>query len=294
MGDIKKFESTLKENTEEVSKLKTDVSKVVLEIPNISQGIADIKGLLTPMGERLARVESESRVCCDTLRDFLLESRAKEYRARVEDKLSRPASLVFSRPNGSNIPAPTSEVLQDFITDEFVDGEAPDFTLEPIGTHGSFKLYPDTFSPLESRRVCAAVLKAVSGEDIKKKKEDLKSKLGLNVFYDNPFFLREIRSSALRFVAQMLQDQGLKLTGKPFVKRDVMVLNNIPMFPEYLVPSDEALWPPCFPLLGNILRSSRSPPEGAPPLALSILEDAYVASKGLLFPKFTPEEPMHL
>jgi hypothetical protein len=115
-------------------------------------------------------------------------------------------------------------------------------------------------------------------------KEDVKSRFGLNVFYDNPPFLREIRSDVLRLTAQMLQAQGLKLSGKPYVKRDVLHLNEIPMFSEYLVPPNEDLWPTCYAKLGDILRSNPQPDPSRPPLAQSFMEDMYTAGRGMIFP----------
>jgi hypothetical protein len=154
-----------------------------------------------------------------------------------------------------------------------------------MGKRGSFKLYPETYAPAESRRICATVLQAVKGGDNKESEGDVKSKFGLNAFYDNPMFLREVRSNALKFVARMISNQGIRLTGKPFVKKDMMHLNERPMFPEYLVPDDETVWPSVFPLLGEILRRAPAPDEGTNPPAKSIMEDLYVASKGLVFPQ---------
>jgi hypothetical protein len=283
--------------------LEQKIDKMVQDQGELKNGISDIKNFLQAFGERLTQTESTSRVCRDVLRDLLLETRAKEYRAQVEAKLSRPASLVFARPNNPNAAATPASVdaLTEFISDKFE--ETPDFVIEPMGNRGSYKLIPETYSPMEGRRICAAVLQAVkppSKEPGKKKDQrsvDLKTKFGLNVFYDNPIFLREIRSCALRFVAELLQNQGFKLSGKPFVKRDVMILNGIPMFPEYLIPTDESLWASAFPLIGDILRA---PPTnvGETPVAQAIMEDLYVAVKGMLFPRtrapLFPSEPMAL
>jgi hypothetical protein len=289
-------------------KFEQKVDKMVQDQGELKNGITDIKNLLTAFGERLAQAESNSRVCRDVLRDLVLETRVKEYRAQVEAKLARPATLVFSRANGAgSTPPPSStDELSDFINDKFASDEAPDFVLEPMGNRGSYKLFPETYSPMEGRRICASILQAIKptsggkgagpngGKKLRQSGEDIKSRFGMNVFYDNPLYLREIRSNALRFVASMLQDQGLKLTGKPFVRRDVMVLNEIPMFPEYLVPDDEALWASAFKLIGNSLRNPPANKEGIPPVAQAVMEDLYVAGKGMLFPKTTlfPTDPM--
>ncbi len=279
------------------------VDKMVQDQGELKSRITDIKNLLQAFGERLVQAESNACVVRDVLRDLVLETRAKEYRAQVEAKLARPASLVFSRPNApSSVPPPASaDELTDFINGKFDD--APDFVIEPMGNRGSYKLYPETYSPMEGRRICATVLQAikpasgVKNAGKQKKEDDVKTRFGLYVFYDNPFFLREIRSSALRFVAEMLQDQGLKLTSKPFVKREVVMLHDIPMFPEYLVPADESLWASAFQIIGDILRSPPATGNG-PPAALAAMEDLYVAGKGMLFPKvsipsFRPEPMSH-
>jgi hypothetical protein len=279
------------------------VDKMVQDQGELKTGITDIKNMLQTFGERLVQVESNARVVRDVLRDLVLETRAKDYRAQVEAKLARPATLVFSRPNTPALAPPpaSADELSDYITEKF--DEAPDFVIEPMGNRGSFKLFPETYSPMEGRRIWATILKAIKPSSGvknagKKKEDDVRSRFGLNVFYDNPVFLREIRSTALRFVAQMLQDQNLKLTGKPFVKRDVMMLDDIPMFPEYLVPDDEALWASAFQPIGDILRARPSVTEGTPPAALAVMEDLFVAGKGMLFPVVTlpvaqPAAPMH-
>ncbi len=288
----------VQKNEEEVQTLVEslgDMKSKVDQVPNIMTGINDIKTMITSFGERLSQVESDARVCRDVLRDLILDSRAKEYRAQVEAKLSRPATLVFSRPNGpDSIPPPTStEAITDFITDKFQEDEAPDFVIKPMGKRGSYKLIPETHSPMEGRRICAAVLQAVkpSEKGKKPKQDDLKTRFGLNAFYDNPLFLGEIRSNALRFVAQMLSDQGIKLKEKPFVKREVMLLDGIPMFPEFLVPTDEALWPSAFPVIGDILCDPPADKSKLAPLALATMEDLFVAGKGLLFPRVLSSSP---
>ncbi len=293
----------VKKNEEDVKALVSglgDMKTKVNELPNIMAGVNDIKQMISSFGERLAQAESDARVCRDVLRDVLLETRAREYHAQVEAKLSRPASLVLSRPNNSAPPPPTTvDDLTDFINDKFADDAAPDFVVEPMGKRGSYKIIPETYSPMEGRRICASILQAVkpnvninAGKRIARGGEDtLKSRFGLNIFYDNPLFLREIRSTALRFVAQFLQTEGLKLNSKPYVKRDIMLLNDIPMFPEYLVPGNEGLWPSAFPFLANLIRSPPSTDTDSPPAALSVMEDLYVAGKGMLFPKITFTRP---
>jgi hypothetical protein len=272
-------------------KFEAKVDKMVTDQGELKEGINDIKDLLKTMGERLSQAEADTRVVRDAFRDFVLASRAQEYRAQVEAKLSRPATLVFSRPNGSTAPTASAELITEFIMDKFETDEAPDFIIEPMGSKGSFRLYPETYSPAESRRICATVLKAAKpNAKNNPREEDIKTKLGLNVFYDNPLFLREIRSEVLRLTAQMLQSEGLKLSGKPYVKKDVLMLNDLPMFPEYLVPPDEALWPACFSALGEILRQS-PPPVSSVPLAQSVMEDLYVAGRGLIFPTLHPRNP---
>jgi hypothetical protein len=280
----------------ELKQFEEKVDKMVKDHGELKTGISDIKAFLQNIGERLSQAESDQRVCRDVLRDLLLESRAKEYRAQVEAKLSRPPSLVFSRPNGSAaaLAEASVEALTDFISEKFESEDVPDFVIEPMGKRGSYKLIPETYSPMEGRRICASILQAIKPAEKKhgkKSKEDLKSRFGLNAFYDNPLFLREIRSSALRFVAQMLQDQGIKLVGKPFVRRDVMILNDIPMFPEYLVPAEESLWAPAFSFLGDTLRA---PPANFSdtPVAQAIMEDLFVAGKGMLFPKVNLSNPV--
>ncbi len=289
----------------ELQKFEQKVDKMVADQGELKTGISDIKTFLQGFGERLTQAESNANVCRDVLRDHLLESRAKEYRVQVEAKLSRPASLVFARANGSSAAPPASvDALSDFIADKFEE-DGPDFVIEPMGTRGSYKLLPETYLPMEGRRICATILQAMkpandgkSGGKGKKsnQNESVKSRFGSNVFYDNPMFLREIRSSALRFVAEMLQDQGLKLSGKPFVKREIMMLNDIPMFPEYLVPADESLWASAFKFIGGILRNPPANKETSP-VAQAIMEDLYVAGKGMLFPKVSLSnphlEPMH-
>jgi hypothetical protein len=276
----------------ELKQFQEKVDKMVQDQAELKTGISDIKNIFKALGERLAQAESDARVCRDVLRDLVIETRAREYQAQVEAKLSRPANLVFARTNGATVdPASVNvETLTDFINEKFEDGEAPDFAIEPMGNRGSYKLFPETFSPMEGRRICAQVLKAVKpsaeakGKGKKSSGNDIRSRLGLNVFYDNPVFLREIRSNTLRLTAQMLQDQGLTLARKPYVKRDILMLDDIPMFPEYLTPTDEGLWPSCFKFLGDVLRNPPAQKEGIPPVAQSVLADLFVAGKGMLFP----------
>jgi hypothetical protein len=277
---------------DEMKKFEQKVDKMVTDQGELKQGITDIKTFLTSMGERNAQLEADSRVYRDVLHDLILTSRVKDYRSHVADKLSRPASLVFSRPNGSSSPPTSAEDLTEFVMAQFEDeNDTPDFVIEPMGTKGSFKLYPETHGPMESRRICALVLKAVKPDPKNKKKKDVKSEFGLNAFYDNPPFLREIRSEVLRLTAQMLQDQGIKLSGKPYVKRDVLYLNEIPMFSEFLVPSNEGLWPTCFSKIGDILRSNPNPVTSDVPLLESFMQNMYTAGRGMIFPTVQLPQP---
>ncbi len=161
---------------------------------------------------------------------------------------------------------------------EFPPNEAPSFVIEPMGKKGSYRLLPETFSPARSRHICASLLHVI-------KNGEFKSKFGLNAFYDNPFFLRKIRSDALRFVATFLQEQGFKLATKPFVKRGVMMLDGVPMFSEFFVPLDESFWDPAFSILGDLIRRKGGLAESDSPAAEAHMRDLFAASKGLVFPR---------
>jgi hypothetical protein len=216
-------------------------------------------------------------VCTKALRDIVTDARAAEYNRAVDDKLSRNASLVFSRTNGGQSKNPTADEIGDFISAQFPTSEVPGFVIDPMGKKGSYRLYPQTFSPIRSRQICANILHVA-------KQADLRGVLGMNAFYDNPIFLRQIRSDALRFVANMLQAEGIKLKDKPFVKKGVMHLDGLPMFSEYLVPLDEAFWPSAFPFLASLLRSPSSADGSTLPLVEPQMRDLFAASKGLVFP----------
>jgi hypothetical protein len=242
----------------------------------VKNGINDIKQIL---GEQLSGVGSKLEVCTNVLRDLVIDVRAAEYHRAVDEKLSRNATLVFSRTKAGEGKETTAKDIGGFIDGLFPSNEAPGFTIDPMGKKGSFRLYPQTFSPIRSRQICANILHVL-------KEADFRTKFGMNVFYDNPVFLRQIRSDALRFVAEFLQSEGIKLTDKPFVKKNVMMLNGLPMFSEFLVPLDEGFWPSAYPFLASTLRS---PALGAvdalpTPLVESQMRDLFVAAKGLLFP----------
>ncbi len=280
--EIRKLSDQVKNNKDEVAAMKSswdEVKSKTDQIPTVVTGINDIKNLLTAFGEKLAALESRTSVHSDVLRDLILSTRAREYHSEVEAKLSRPATLVLARSNGTSAPEASADAVSAFIDEVFDDSR---FVVEPMGKKGSFKVHVEALSPMESRRLCAAILSA--------SKKGLKEKFALNAFYDNPLFLRGIRSEVLRFTATMLQEQGLKLRGKPVVKKDILVLDGVSLFPEYLVPSDETFWSPAFHTIGNLVRqhSHSFDPRGnitvRDPLALGLMEDLFVASKGLLFP----------
>ncbi len=241
----------------------------------VKDGITDIKNIL---GEKFGDISSKLDVCSKVLRDVVVESRMDEYKRQVDDKLARNASLVFSRPNGGkNIPT-TSDDLGKYICSLFPAQEMPGFVVEVMGKQGSFRVFPETFSPIRSRHICATILQAL-------KISDFKTKFGLNAFYDNPFYLRKIRSTALRFTAAMLQAEGLKLGTKPFIKKGVMMLDGIPAFSECLVPEDESYWDAAFSIIGDVLRHGPTLGENDTPAAEAQMRDLYAASKGLVFPR---------
>jgi hypothetical protein len=271
-GDGKDLEAKL---DEKLDGNKRDMEQLVKD------GYEGIKNLI---GEKLTQFVSKLDVCTKVLRDVVADARADEYRRQVEDKLARNASLVLSRPNGGQAKASTAEEVWRFIHSQFPNGEAPGFALDPMGKMGSYRLYPETFSPIRSRQICANILHLL-------KDGRLKDKFGLNAFYDNPMFLRKIRSDALRFTATMLQAEGLKLGTKPFVKKAVLMLDGVPMFSEYLVPEDESFWPSAYPIISSLLRSPPSDVDSAP-VAEAEMRDLYVAAKGLIFPRHPSDDAM--
>jgi hypothetical protein len=258
---------------EKLAQNKRDMEQLVKD------GISDIKSIL---GEKLADVAAKTDVCSKVLRDVIADSREEEYNRHVEDKLARNASLVFSRPNGGAVIQTTAEELWKFIHAEFPPNEAPGFFIEPIGKNGAYRLFPECFSPSRSRQICATVLRVL-------KEGGFKAKFGLNAFYDNPFFLRKIRSEALRFTATFLQKEGLKLGTKPFVKRGVMMYDGVPMFSECFVPLDESYWDAAFSVLGELVRDKPGLGDDDSPVAEADMRDLFVASKGLVFPRAVAE-----
>ncbi len=241
----------------------------------VKDGITDIKNII---GEKFADISMKLDVCSKVLRDVVVESRMEEYKRQVEDKLARNASLVFSRPNGGASIPTTTDDLGKYICSLFPPQEVPGFVVEVMGKQGSFRVFPETFSPIRSRQMCATILQTL-------KHSNFKDKFGLNAFYDNPFYLRKVRSTALRFTAAMLQAENLKLGSKPFVKKGVMMLDGVPVFSECLVPEDESYWDAMFPILGDIIRDGPTLGENDTPAAESQMRDLYAGSKGLIFPR---------
>ncbi len=241
----------------------------------VRDGISDIKNIL---GEKFGDISSKVDVCSKVLRDIVVDTRMDEYKRQVDDKLARNAVLVFSRPNGGVATPTSAEELWKFIHSLFPAQEVPGFIVEPMGKQGSYRVFPETFSPVRSRQICANILHLL-------KDSDFKTKFGLNAFYDNPFYLRKIHSTALRFTATLLQAEGMKLGSKPFVKKGVMLLDGVPVFSECLVPEDETFWDPMFPIIAGTLRRGVTLGEGDTPAAEAQMRDLFAALKGLIFPR---------
>ncbi len=210
------------------------------DIPGLSAKLDrqhnELKDLLKPQGKRIKKNSADIENLALVQRTILVENREEWYKFWIDCKFSSNANLIFSRSSGSGTPT-TLDRLRPMV-DSCFPGGPPPYIFEPVGTKGTFKLIPCTFSPLESRAICGAVIQAA--------KEPVREAFGLNVHYDNHIRLRQIRSRAQKLVASFLQARKLKMGGKVGFRRGVITINDIGLFPEFLVPEDEDLWPDCY------------------------------------------------
>jgi hypothetical protein len=206
----------------------------------IDRNHAELMSLLRPQGKKIAKITSDIAVISKVQKTVIVENREEWYKFWVDSKFSTNATLIFSRPSSCAHAPATLDRLRPLVDSCFPQG-GPPFVFEPLGKNGTFKLIPCTFSPLESRAICAAVLSAA--------KDAVRRAFGLNVHYDNSLRLREIRSRAHKLVAKFLQDRKLTMNGKVTFPKGVLHINGIGLFPEYLVPADEDWWPECYEFL---------------------------------------------
>jgi hypothetical protein len=204
----------------------------------IGESHQELVNLLTPMGKRVQKNSDDIVVLSKVQQLLIVENEEKWYNFHVESKFSNNASSIVSR-SSSCMQAPTTAgILKPAIQSCFQHGGAPPFALEPISKSGTFKLLPWTLSPQESRSICGAVLNLC--------KDPIRTCYGLNMHYDNPLPLREIRSRTQKLVARFLRDSGKTLNGKASFPKGVLTLNGVGLFSEFLTPADESIWPECY------------------------------------------------
>jgi hypothetical protein len=206
----------------------------------IDKNHAELMSLLRPQGKKIAKITEDIGVISKVQKAIILENREEWYKFWVDSKFSSNASLIFSRPSSCGQAPATLDRLRPLVDSCFPQG-GPPYVFEPLGKNGTFKLIPCTFSPMESRSICAAVLQAA--------KDAVRRAFGMNIHYDNSLRLRQIRSKAQKLVARFLQDRKLTMNGKAAFPKGVLHINGIGLFPEYLVPDDEDLWPECYEFL---------------------------------------------
>jgi hypothetical protein len=212
-----------------------------VDIPSLSSKLDkqhdELKQLLKPQGKRIKKNSADIINIANVQKKILVENREEWYKFWVDTKFSSNSTLIFSRSSSTAQAPATLDRLRPAVDSCFPRGPPP-YVFEPVGTKGTFKLIPCTFSPMESRAICAAVIQA--------SKEAVRRAFGLNVHYDNHLRLRQFRSRAQKLVARFLQEKKLTLSGKVTFPRGVITIHGIGLFPEYLVPEDDELWPDCY------------------------------------------------
>ncbi len=203
----------------------------------IDKNHAELMSLLRPQGKKIKKITEDIAVISKVQKSILVENREEWYKFWVESKFTTNATLIFSRPSSCGQAPTTLDKLRPLVESCFPQG-GPPFLFEPLGKNGTFKLIPCTFSPLESRAICAAVLQAA--------KDPVRRAFGLSVHYDNSLRLRQIRSRAQKLVARFLQERKLSMNGKVTFPKGVLHINGVGLFPEYLIPADEDWWPECY------------------------------------------------
>jgi hypothetical protein len=198
---------------------------------------AELLQFLRPQGKKIKKISSDIVVISKVQKSVLLENREEWYKFWIDSKFSSNSTLIFSRPSSCAQAPTTLDQLRPVVDSCFPRG-GPPYVFEPLGKNGTFKLIPCTFSPIESRAICAAVISAAQ--------DPVRRAFGLSVHYDNSLRLRQIRSRAQKLVARFLQDRKLSMNGKVTFPKGVLHINGIGLFPEYLVPEDESWWPECY------------------------------------------------
>jgi hypothetical protein len=242
----------------------------------IDKNHAELMSLLRPQGKKIKKITSDIGVLSKVQKSVILENREEWYKFWVESKFSSNASLIFSRPSSCAQAPATLDRLRPLVDSCFPRG-GPPYVFEPLGKNGTFKLIPCTFSPMESRSICASVIQAA--------KEAVRKAFGLNIHYDNCFRLRQIRSRAQKLVAKFLQDCKLSMNGRATFPKGVLHINGIGLFPEYLVPADEDWWPECYefiePAFESLVASGAFEDKTEYGRFYDGMADVYVRSRGL-------------
>ncbi len=218
--------------------------EVANDFPSMSAKVdrnhKELMELLKPQGKKISKITSDIRVISDVQKKIIVENRGEWYKFWVDAKFSSNSAVIFSRSSSTGQSPVSLDKLRPVVDSCFPSGPPP-YIFEPLGLNGNFKLIPCTFSPMESRAICAAMIQNV--------KEPVRRAFGLNVHYDNSLRLRQIRSRAQKLVAKFLQEKKLTLNGKVSFPKGVITIRGIGLFPEYLVPDDEDVWPDCYEFL---------------------------------------------
>ncbi len=134
------------------------------------------------------------------------------------------------------------------------------------------------------------------GHILKHAKQDAMEKLGLHLQYDKPFGLREIQGRAQKFLAA-LQREGKGLVTDSKAKGGYLLVNEVRLAPEYLIPSMHR-WNG---LIGQVLTKirgwgSRAPNSPDTGVMFDVFGFEYAADQGVFDISDLPldeEEPMY-
>jgi hypothetical protein len=183
---------------------------------------------ISGIGKRTSRLEHAFSLLSRAARTGVVEHAKRQHETLLQ-RMFDDANLLLISPlhaghDGRMVRGPVGCDVNKI--KEFVDKYATGFDVELNKTVG-FRLVHSSRSAQVRRKAAAGLLKHA--------KKDAEDELGLSLQYDKPWDLREKQTLAHKFLAALKNNSGGVVVSKT-VKSGFLVVNDIRLAPEYLVP----------------------------------------------------------
>jgi hypothetical protein len=238
---------------------KEDIDKIGQLFDTKFQAIeGTFKATVDKLGKRLERLETGFSLLADVARKMVISDAHSQHDRLLRKTFDRSDLLalpeLIKTPGQAITRVAVScslEDVQSLISSELDDDVGFEVELaKPAG----FRILVKSWSPQTRRRIAGSILK--------KCKQLLSQKYKLHLQYDKPYQLRSIQKHAHQFLGAVKRHGGSGVTSTE-AKQGYILVNNMRVAPEYLVPAQKH-WSNLVQLVKTNLRQLRGPNQIVP------------------------------